>query len=244
MDFGRTRWLICVLVLGLAAVYLAGCGAESTRIIPREVLMGNPEKVAPKISPDGTMMAYIAPVDDILNIWVQTVGMNDARPVTDDTTRGVYRYFWAQDNKHIMYLQDVGGNENWQLYRANIETGENKALTSYEGVQVQIVEYSRHHPDEMLIAMNKEDARLFDVYHIDLKTGETERVARNPGNIVGWMVDFDFKVRGAVSATPEGGFDLLVRANEQDTWAKVLTWGPDDALSSGPDTFSRRDLIP
>jgi dipeptidyl aminopeptidase/acylaminoacyl peptidase len=239
MDFGRTKWLICVLVLGLASLYLAGCGAESTRIVPRKVLMGNPEKASPRISPDGTMLAYIAPVDDILNIWVQTIGMDDARPVTDDTERGVVRYFWAQDNKHIMYLQDVEGNENWKLYRANIETGKNEVLTPYEDVQVQIVEYSRHHPGEMLIAMNKEDPRLFDVYHLDLNTGETERVARNPGNIVGWMVDFDFKVRGAVSATPEGGFDLLVRANEQDTWARVLTWGPDDALSSGPETFSK-----
>jgi dipeptidyl aminopeptidase/acylaminoacyl peptidase len=138
-----------------------------------------------------------------------------------------------------MYLQDVGGNENWQLYRADIETGENELLTPYEGVQVQIVEYTRHHPDEMLIAMNQEDPRLFDVYHLDLKTGETERVARNPGNIVHWVVDFDFKVRGAMSTTPEGGFDLLVRNRERDNWRKVLTWGPADALSSGPETFSK-----
>lgn len=239
MDFKRTRWLICVLVFVLASVYLLGCGAETTRIVPREVLMGNPEKASPRISPDGTKMAWIAPVDDILNIWVQTVGMDDAKPVTDDTERGVYRYFWAQDNKHIMYLQDVGGNENWQLYRADVGTGENEALTEGTDTQVQIVEYSKHHPDEMLIAMNKEDPRLFDVYHLDLKNGSMERVARNPGNIVAWLVDFDFKLRGAMATTPEGGFDLLVREDEKGNFEKVLTWGPDDALSSSPETFSK-----
>ena len=239
MGFERARWLICVLVLGLAAVYLTGCGAESTKIVPREVLMGNPEKASPKVSPDGNMMAWIAPVDDILNIWVETIGADDARPVTNDTERGIVLYFWAKDNKHIMYLQDVGGNENWQLYRANIETGENEILTPYEGVQVQIVEYTKRHPDDMLIAMNKEDARLFDVYHLDLRTGETERVARNPGNIVGWLVDYELKVRGAMAATPEGGFDLLVRESEKGSFSKVLTWGPGDALSSYPETFSK-----
>jgi dipeptidyl aminopeptidase/acylaminoacyl peptidase len=239
MDFKRTTWLICLVVFGLAAVYLVGCGGETVKIVPRQVLMGNPEKAAPRVSPDGTMMAWIAPVDDILNVWVQTIGMDDARPVTDDTERGIVRYFWAQDNKHIMYLQDVGGNENWQLYRANVETGENEALTEGADTQVQIVEYSRHHPDEMLIAMNKEDPRLFDVYHLDLKNGSMERVARNPGNIVGWLVDFDLKLRGALAATPEGGFDLLIRENEKDSFEKVLTWGPDDALSSYPETFSK-----
>ncbi len=239
MDLRRTRWLACIPLLALAAVSLGGCGGESVEIIPREVLMGNPEKAAPRVSPDGTMLAWIAPVDDILNIWVKTIGEDDARPVTDDTTRGIYRYFWAKNNKHIMYLRDLDGNENWQLFRADIESGENEILTPYEGVQVQIVEYSMHHPDEMLIAMNREDPRLFDVYHLDLKTGDTERVARNPGNIVGWLVDFDLKVRVAMAATPEGGFDLLVRENEADTWRKLLTWGPDDALSSGPETFSR-----
>ncbi len=239
MDFRSTRWLIFVLALGLAAAIVAGCGAEKTKIVPRKVLMGDPEKARPNVSPDGTHLAYIAPVDDILNVWVKTIGMDDAAPVTDDTTRGVYRYFWAQDNKHIMYLQDIGGNENWQLFSADIETGKNEALTPYEGVQVQIVEYSKHHPDEMLIAMNKDDARLFDVYHLDLKTGETERVARNPGNIVGWMVDFDLKVRGAMAATPAGGFDLLTRKNEKDSFTKVLTWDPDDALTSQPATFTK-----
>jgi dipeptidyl aminopeptidase/acylaminoacyl peptidase len=238
MDFRRARWLLGVLVLALPCLYLMGCGSEA-KIIPREVLMGNPEKASPQISPGGTMLAYIAPVDDILNIWVKTIGTDDDRPVTDDTERGIYRYFWSQDGKYIMYLRDVGGNENWQLYRADIETGDNELLTPYEGVQVQIVEYDKHHPDEMLIAMNKDDKRLFDVYHLDLTNGDTRMVARNPGNIVGWLVDFDFNLRGALATTPEGGWDLLVRPNEKASWNKVLTWGPDDALSSGPESFTK-----
>ena len=30
-------------------------------LIPREVLFGNPERTSPKLSPDGKMLAYLAP---------------------------------------------------------------------------------------------------------------------------------------------------------------------------------------
>ena len=41
----------------------------SIELIPRKVLLGNPVKTSPQISPDGSRMAYLAPVDDVLNIW-------------------------------------------------------------------------------------------------------------------------------------------------------------------------------
>src|SRR5206468_628302 len=99
---------------------------QSTQVplIPRDVLFGNPVKTSPKISPDGNHMAYLAPVNNVLNVWVGTTGEDDYKPVTKDTDRGVRLYFWAADNKHIMYIQDVGGNENWRLYATNIESSE------------------------------------------------------------------------------------------------------------------------
>ena len=43
-------------------------------LIPREVLFGNPERVSPQISPDGTRLAWIAPRDGVLNVWVAPIG--------------------------------------------------------------------------------------------------------------------------------------------------------------------------
>src|SRR5438105_8265227 len=74
----------------------------SVDLIPREILFGNPDKTSPQISPDGTMMAYLAPVNNVLNVWVGKVGSDDYQPVTRDEDRGVRFYFWAQDNKHIV----------------------------------------------------------------------------------------------------------------------------------------------
>src|SRR5215469_3028582 len=209
------------------------------KLIPRNVLFGNPEKANPQISPDGKKMAYLAPVNGVLNVWVGSVGSEDYQPVTQDTDRGVRFYFWAADNRHIVYIQDIGGNENWRLYATNLETKETRDLTPYENVQVQIIDRDKHFPNELIIGMNKENPQVHDVYHLDLASGELTRVAENPGNIAGWVIDTQFKVRGAVVATPDGGNELIVRDNEQSEWRKILTWEPDDALNSGPVGFTR-----
>src|SRR2546429_662439 len=63
-------------------------------LIPREVLFGNPERVSPDISPDGSQLAWIAPLDGVLNVWVAPVGASGvdwdgAKAVTEDTGRVV-----------------------------------------------------------------------------------------------------------------------------------------------------------
>src|SRR5258706_14069294 len=118
--------------------------------MPRNVLFGNPEKASPQVSADGTKMAYLAPVNDVLNVWVGKVGSDDYQPVTKDEDRGVRFYFWAQDNKHIMYIQDVGGNEKWRLYPPNLERRETRELTPFQDVQRQIIDRVNHFPNEIL----------------------------------------------------------------------------------------------
>src|SRR5918997_3726512 len=97
----------------------ARTSAPAIPIIPREVLFGNPEKAQPRLSPDGKRLAYLAPVDGVLNVWVgpvdAPVGGEDYRPVTMERKRGIRIYFWAEDNEHIVYLQDVGGDEDWRV---------------------------------------------------------------------------------------------------------------------------------
>lgn len=208
------------------------------KLIPREVLFGNPAKAAPQISPDGRRMAYLAPVNGVLNVWVGEVGSDDYAPVTHDTDRGVRVYFWAHDSRHIMYLQDIGGDENWRLFRVDLNDGTEADLTPFENVQVQVVRHDKHHPRDILIAMNKEDERVHDVYKLDLLTEELSEVAKNPGNVASWVVDSKMAVRGAIAANESGGFDLLVRDTADDEWRTLVTWDAEDALTSAPIGFT------
>jgi len=85
-------------------------------LIPRDVLFGNPERFSPRLSPDGSQLAYIAPSSGVLNVWVGSASGGDARVVTDDRDRGIRWFDWAHNGRHLLYIQDKGGDENWRLY--------------------------------------------------------------------------------------------------------------------------------
>ena len=240
MRRSKQNSIYAVFVLwGAVLLCTAGCAATEPKLIPRTVLFGNPVKSSPEISPDGKMMAYLAPVNNVLNVWVRTIGKTDDRAVTKDKIRGIRRYFWAEDSEHIMYLQDVGGDENWRLYGVNLKTDEVKDLTPYEEVQVQILRSDKHFPNDLLIGMNKDNPQVHDVYKLDLTTGELKLVAKNPGNIAFWLSDYDMKVRCALASTADGGLELMVRESEQADFEKLLTWDSEDSMTSGPVSFTK-----
>jgi hypothetical protein len=211
-------------------------------LIPREVLFGNPERTQPRLSPSGELLAYIAPVDGVLNVWVGPVGPDAGgggfEPVTRDTDRGIRQYFCAEDGRHLVYLQDKGGDENWRLYAVDPATKEIRDLTPFEKVQARPLETNKRFPNELLVELNRRDPQLHDVYRLTLATGYLELVAQNPGNVAGWVADVSMRVRGARSAYPDGGFGLLVRKTDEEDWRELFRWGPEDSLNSGPVGFT------
>ena len=207
-------------------------------LIPRDVLFGNPRRATPRLSPDALRMAYLAPDEGVLNVWLRTVGQQDDRAITKDRARGIRIFFWAEDNHHVLYLQDHDGDENWHLYSVHLETSAVRDLSPHEGVRVEDVFSDPNHPDEILLAMNERDRQVFDLHRVSLKTGEAKLEAENPGNYVAWLTDHDFRVRGATAALPDGGFQLLVSQRLGASFEPFLTWGPEDsgsALAFTPD---------
>jgi len=81
-------------------------------IIPRKVLFGNPSKILPHISPDGKYLAFIAPKNGVLNVYVcdNPRDISSARVITDDKYRGIREYWWTF-NHRIVYPQDKDGDE-------------------------------------------------------------------------------------------------------------------------------------
>ncbi len=207
-------------------------------LIPRQVLFGNPEKADPQLSPDGSFLAFLAPLEGVLNVWVGDRDGDTFRPITHDTDRGIRAYFWAHDGEHLLYLQDVGGDENWRLFKVHMASGTIDDVTPFENVQVQLVSRDKRHPSELLLAINRDDARLHDVYHLDLRTNDLTLVAKNPGNVLSWIADTAFQVRAAQASTPDGGTELLIRPNPSGDWEPWLRWNAEDAMSSWPLGFT------
>ncbi len=211
---------------------------DGVALIPRQVLFGNPERISPKISPDGSRLGWIAPDRGVLNVWVAPVGrLEDATVVSDDRDRGIRTFFWAHDRRHLLYIQDQGGDENWRLYAVDLDEGTTRDLTPFDGVQVQVVDADKRFPHELLVALNRDNPQLHDVYLLDLRTSELTKVADNPG-FVGWVVDADYRVRGALQPNPDGGTEILVRDTEESGWRSLLAVPPGDALTTQPFGFS------
>ncbi len=207
-------------------------------LVPREVLFGNPEKTSPQISPDGKRLAYLAPVNGVLNVWVKTIGIDDAHPVSNDIDRGIRSYGWAYNNKHLLYIQDKKGDENWHIYRVDIATQETVDLTPFEGVYASFCALHKDFPDEILIVMNKENPQLFDVYHLNITTGELTLREKNPGNIESWIADRKLQVRAVKTFNPDGGVSLLIRDSSNGEWKIAITWDFADAMYAGVYGFS------
>jgi dipeptidyl aminopeptidase/acylaminoacyl peptidase len=211
-------------------------------LIPRSVLFGNPERTSPRISPDGTRLAWIAPRDGVLNVWVAPIGPTGvdwatAQAVTEDKDRGVRVFGWARDGRHVLYLQDAGGDENWRLYDVDHQTLERRDLTPFEGIHAQIIATSKRHPTQVLVGINADNPQLHDVYRLDLSTGSLVKEIVNPG-YAGWVADEDLAVRCALQPVPDGSFDVLVRDSADEDWRTLLKIPAEDATSSDIESFS------
>lgn len=205
-------------------------GSSEVPLIPRTVLFGNPEKMLPKISPDGSRLIYGAPVNGVLNIWIKTLGKDDDRVITNETKRGIYTYFWAFNNKDILYLQDTNGDENDHVYSVDLETNILRDLTPFAGVKAQIIALDKHFPNEILVALNKENPKLFDVYSLNLVTAALKLVAKNSGSVIEWTADATLKPRAAVRTNTDGSQTLLIQEHNSEQWDSILNIGFEDTL--------------
>ena len=177
-------------------------------LIPRELLFGNPERFRGRLSPSGKMVSYVAPVNGVMNVWVGPADdLDAARPVTDDTARGIQVYSWSASDDYLLYLRDVGGDENDHVHAIHLPSGEVRDLTPFEGARAEINAVSWSEPGAIAVGVNNRNPEYFDVHRVDLATGELTLLFENEG-FADFVVDDALTVRAAVKPTEEGGGEV------------------------------------
>ncbi|MEJ2543748.1 MAG: S9 family peptidase [Calditrichaceae bacterium] len=217
------RLITISLMMVLTFTFLLNCTPKEgpAPLIPMKDFFKNPTKASFKLSPDGEYLAFMQPWENRMNVYVQKIGEDKETRITSATERDIAGFIWA-GNDRIAYVQDKGGNENFHLFAVNIDGSDLKELTPFEGVRVSIVDDLEDEDEFMLIGMNKRDPRVFDVYRINIVSGEMEMIAENPGNVVGWQTDNDGKLRIAIT-TDGVNNSILYRDKESDPFKTVLT---------------------
>ena len=204
----------------------------SAPLIPRSAIFGNPSRSQGRISPDGNYVSWLAPRDGVMNIWVAPAANPEAaQALTRQAGRGITQYFWAPDSRHLLFVMDEGGNENFRLFAVPAAGGEVRALTPAEpNVRTTIQGVSRLRPDVVLIGRNNRNPQLFDLYEVNYRTGEMRQVLENPG-YAGFVVDQQLRPRFATQEAP-GGARTVFRRTEAGTWEQVMSIPVEDALTT------------
>jgi len=208
--------------------------------IPLEDFFKNPEKSSYKISPDGKYFSFMAPYEDRMNIFIQELGSEEATQLTFDTARSLAGYTWV-NNSRILYLKDTGGDENYKLFGVNTDGSNLIGLTDFDGVQTQFIDDLEDNENEIIVGLNKRDARIFDPYRLNVNTGDLTMLAENPGNYQDWMTDHDGKLRVAVAMD---GLEssILYRETEDEPFKKVLTTYYKEELTPLFFTFDNKNV--
>ena len=213
--------------------FIFKAATTSEEIVPRKVLFGNPTYASPKLSPDGKYLSYLAPSQEgVLNVFLRLTSdeSNDnARMITNDTSRGIRQYRWAPDSETILYLQDFEGDENFHLWAidttgsSSSEETKSKDLTPGDNVKASNLMTNKRFPDELLVATNERNPSCFDMYRVQYKTGEKVLDTENPGDVIGWgSEDFSFQVREAFVKNQEDSSSIVrIRDDDNSEWREL-----------------------
>lgn len=194
------------------------------RLIPLEDFFRNSERTSFQLSPDGRHLAYLAPYENRMNVYVRPLGDAADQPlrVTEKTARDVAGYCWA-DNERLLFMKDVGGDENYQLFGVRCDGSDLRAYTPFPGVRTALLDDLEEQPDVVMIEMNRRNPEVFDPYRLNLRTGELTLLAENPGNYQGWMTDHQGRLRAATAIVDGVNTQLLYRDTEDEPFRVVLT---------------------
>ncbi len=198
--------------------------------IPLRDFFRNPEKVAFKISPDGGYISFMAPYEHRMNIFVQPVNGGEFKRITSETDRNISGYFWA-NNQTLMYFKDSGGDENFHLFTVGIDGSNNRDVTPFGNVVAKLIDELPDKEEEVLIALNKRQPEIFDVYRLNTSTGELSMAAENPGNIAEWVTDHNGQIRVAIASDDGVNHHLLYRDTENEPFRSILTTNFRQSLS-------------
>jgi dipeptidyl aminopeptidase/acylaminoacyl peptidase len=207
-------------------------GGESPELLPRRLIFADLDRSVVRVSRDGARIAFRAPVDGALGLWVAPINdIDNARPMIAASDHNLGPWIvWMHDDRHLVFFRDRDGDENWRAWLLDVETADNRPLTPGPGVTCFIQQSSRHFPSELLVGHNERDRHYFDIYRVNVATGKSTLVQANEG-FEGYFTDHQFRVRYAVRRGDDDDVEYLQRGTDGG-WELFARIDADDAKAT------------
>lgn len=227
---------LCGLLVVSAAV------DAGTPLIPRAALLSEPAFFHPRLSPDGTKLAFLRPDAKGRPQLVVRAG-TDELALTEEANAGLRTFRWTEDSTALLFPRDENGDEQFHLVALDVATKALRDLTPWPNSRNELLETSPKQPDAVLITSNRRDPLASDVVRLNWKTGQSALDTKNPGDVTDWFADVDLKVRAAKAGLANGGTELRVRDTVKSPWRPLITASLEESVQPFGFTFDGKSLL-
>ncbi len=211
-----------IVILVLIAVIGACKSSDQVKIIPVDDFFKTQDKAYYHISPDGKSLSYLKLQDKKLDLFVENLANGESVQLTHLTEKSISFHFWTSNNELIYYTEDDTKERKSDLFVINKDGSNQVQLSANEKTRVRVIEDQLIDDKYIIVASNKRDSTVFDVYRLNVRDGKMEIAAKNPGNITEWITDNKGRLKIAV-ASDGVNETLLYRETESKPFMPVIT---------------------
>jgi dipeptidyl aminopeptidase/acylaminoacyl peptidase len=206
--------------------------------LPLELFFRNPVAKDVVISPDGKKLAALQPLKGRMNVFVRDVGQIEWRALTKIEDRDIASLQW-KDNETLLFSKDEGGDENFHLYAVKDSNGELRNLTPFQKTKMQLIDdLDGISSTDVIVGLNNRDPKVFDVYRINVKTGDRKLILQNPGNFTSFIIDNKGALRVAMGK--DGATSTyFYRTDENKPFQQILKLNFKDQIQ--PYSFDKKN---
>ncbi len=202
-------------LLFLSITLLWACKSDRTEsVIPVNNFFRTQDMAGYRISPDGKSLSYLKLQDKKQNLFVENIETGAITQLTRLVEKNISFYSWVSDNELIYYKEKEGNSRKPDLFIIDKEGKNERQLNTDEKARLRILEDNLIDNKYLLVLSNKRDSTVSDVYRLNVRNGEMEMVAQNPGKIAGWMTDSEGKIRLSMI---NDGVNQTIQARQQES---------------------------
>jgi len=190
-----------------------------------EDYFAKPAQMSFQFSPKGGYLSYREKDEDgNSHVYVKNTKTGELTLAIKEGEELIRGYAWANEDR-LLYISDDGGNENFQLFAANLDGSNPKSLTPYDDITVRFLSLLKDQSDYVLIMLNKENKQVFEPYKLNIVTAELEKLFENKDQsspIESYEFDKDGNLKGYTQQKDGVDYELFYRTGEDQPFNLIV----------------------